>query len=606
VGLRRTAGAVFGALVVLAASGAASPASSSTSTTLAGQGGIKILDGGTVTVAVPSLPTQYNPATPCGSNAVTQMVMEQVLPQAFVTGPGMEVRASSGLLVSAEVTGLKPQTVVYTLAKRARWSDGVPITAADFAYDWRRVLSIGASLPATFPLAGYEDIVSVKGSKGGSVVTVEFANPYADWMALFANLMPAHIARHYGWQRAFAGPRPAHLISGGPFAITKIVPGKELVLSRNPAYWGKSAHLAHIVFKVMPSQAATWRALRDGSVDVAELTPGSAVDALVAGSTDLEQSVSESATLWQLDFNFADPVVGKLAVRQAIATAIDRPEVVADSIGLLVADASTSGNRIYAAHQPGGQRNDAAYLQPNGAVADQLVSTTGYSLDANGFLVSASGSPLVLVLTGPKGDPTIARAEREIQAQLLQAGIELRIRNVDPARLLATVLPQGDYQLAIAPYLASPFPSTMAGLYTDPVGPTPSSAGQSSVSVPNVANWRGIALAGAGSEPAAASAGAVTRDVLGYDDPMVDGLFGQAQSQLNAKADASLYNKIDTLLWQDLPTLPLFQASTTLVRRVEVVNVSDSATWAGPMWDAQGWAIQVSPPPTTSTTSPAT
>ncbi|MGD0220408.1 MAG: ABC transporter family substrate-binding protein [Acidimicrobiales bacterium] len=606
MGLRKAASAALGALVVLVASGAASAASSSTSTTLAGQGGIEILNGGTVTVAVPSLPTQYNPATPCGSNAVTQMVMEQVLPQAFVTGPGMEVRASSGLLVSAEVTGLKPQTVVYTLARGARWSDGVPISAADFAYDWRRVLLIGASLPATFPLAGYKDITSVKGSKGGSVVTVEFANPYADWMALFANLMPAHIARRYGWQRAFAGPRPAHLVSGGPFAVTRIVPGKKLVLSRNPSYWGKPAHLAHIVFEVIPSQAATRRALRDGSVDVAELTPGSAVDGLVAGRTDLEQSVSDSATLWQLDFNLADTVVGKLAIRQAIATAIDRPEVVADSIGLLVAGASTADNRLYVAHQRGGQKNDAAYLQANDAVADQLASTAGYSLGADGFLVSASGAPLVLVLTGPKGDPTVSRAEREIQAQLLQAGIELRIRNVDPGRLLATVLPQGGYQLAMAPYLASPFPSTIAGLYTNPVGPTPSPAGQSAVGVPSAANWHGIALAGAESEPAAAPAGAVTRDVLGYDDPTVDGLFTQAQSELNAKADASLYNEIDTLLWQDLPTLPLFQASTTLVRRVEVVNVSESATWAGPMWDAQGWAIQVSPAPTTSTTSAAT
>jgi len=107
-------------------------------------------------------------------------------------------------------------------------------------------------------------------------------------------------------------------------------------------------------------------------------------------------------------------------------------------------------------------------------------------------------------------------------------------------------------------------------------------AGQSAVGVPSAANWHGIALAGAESEPAAAPAGAVTRDVLGYDDPTVDGLFTQAQSELNAKADASLYNEIDTLLWQNLPTLPLFQASTTLVRRVEVVNVSESATWAGP------------------------
>ena len=87
---------------------------------------------------------------------------------------------------------------------------------------------------------------------------------------------------------------------------------------------------------------------------------------------------------------------------------------------------------------------------------------------------------------------------------------------------------------------------------------------------------------------APSNASVVTRDVLGYADPVVVGTFAAAQSQLNAVADVGLYNQIDTLLWQDLPTLPLFQMPTALVRQVEIVNVSDTATPAGPMWNAAG------------------
>jgi peptide/nickel transport system substrate-binding protein len=602
VGLKRTAAAVLGALVVAVTVGATISGASSTATMLAGQGGVEILSGGIVTVAVPHLPTEFNPSTPAGSNAITQMVMEQVLPQVFVTGPDLQEHASLGLVTSAEVTGLKPQTVVYTLAKGARWSDGVPITAADFAYDWERVLSIGAALPASFPLAGYRDITSVTGAHSarlGTTVTVVFAKPYADWMALFANLVPAHIARRWGWIDAFAGPVPAHLVSGGPFEITKIVPGRELILSRNPSYAGKPAHLAHIVFKVMPP-AATLQALGDGSVDLAELTPGPAVNSAVAGSADLEQTVSASATLWQLDFNVADPVTGKLDVRQAVAAAINRPEVVADSIGLLVADATTAANRIYADHQQGGLANDGAFMAPDDSGADQLLASAGYPLSAQGVATSASGAPLVVTLTGPEGNPTIVAAEAEIQAELLQAGIELKVRNVATSELLSSILPRGEYQLALTPYLESPFPSTMARLYTDPVGPTPIPAGGTTASLPTGGNGP----IGTKKEPSAANAGVVTRDVLGYDDAVVDGLFAKAQAELNAETDASLYNQIDTHLWQDLPTLPLFQVPTTLVRQARVVNVSDTATLAGPMWNAQSWAIQVSPPPTTSTTTP--
>jgi peptide/nickel transport system substrate-binding protein len=603
VGLRKAGAAALGVLVVFACA-ATSSGASSTSTTLAGQGGVKILDGGTVTVAVWKLPTNYNPSTPDGSNAVTQMAMEQVWPQAFVVGPGVSVRPDAGLVVSAELTGLKPQTVVYALAKRARWSDGVPITAADFIYDWRNFLTVGPSLPATFPLAGYRDIATITGSDAGKTVTVVFTHPYADWMALFSNLVPAHIARRYGWEEAFRGADPAHLVSGGPFEITKIDPGHELVLSRNPAWWGKPAHLARIVFRVMSSAGATRRALRDGTVDLAEFSPGPAVTNLVAESRDLVATQSLTGTLWQLAFNFADPVTSQADVREAIAKAIDRTQLVADTVGLFANDAATTGNRLYAKLELGGLRNDSAYTAPNTAEADQLLATAGYLFDTDGLAVTASGAPLELQLTGPKGNRMIATVEAEIQAELLQAGVELQIHNVALSQLLSSILPQGRYQFAIVPYLVSPFPSTMADLYTDPVGPTPSPVGGSSPTNPPTAAGAQTLLAGTETEPSAANARAVTRDVFGYDNPTVDGLFALAQSQLNAQANAGLYNQIDTLLWQDLPTLPLFQAPSVLVRQVKIVNVSDSATWAGPMWDAEDWAIQVSPTPTTSTTTP--
>jgi peptide/nickel transport system substrate-binding protein len=619
VGLKRAAAAVSGALVLAAALGVAGPdsasastrpgggnSSSSTTTTLAGQGVVKILNGGTVTVAVASLPTQFNPWTPAGSNPVTEMVMEQVWPQAFVTGPRMVVHAYPGLVVSAELTGLNPQTVVYTLAKGARWSDGVPITAADFAYNWKMLLRLGPRLPSTFPLAGYEDITSVTGSNGGAVVTVTFAKPYADWMALFSDLVPAHIAERYGWEKAFAGAPLGHLVSGGPFVITTIIPGRELVLTRNPLFWGKPAHLAHIVFEVIPTRSATLRALADGAVDIAEVSPGSAVTNLVNESDDLVARHSLTETLWQLAFNCADAVTGQVVVREAIAKAIARSQLLADSVGLLTADAWTSGNRIYAARQPGEASNDSAYLAANTAEADELLAQVGYTLNADGLAVTTSGTPLVLALTGPSGDPAITAAENEIQAELLAAGIELRIHNVPLDELLASVLPQGRYELAIVPYLESAFPSTMAPLYTDPVGPTPvtPTGTSTSTSAPAVATVPSTYIAGTESEPGAVVAGAVTRDVLGYNDPTVDELFAEAQSQLNASANAGLYNEIDTLMWQDLPTLPLFQEPATLVQRIAVVNVSDTSTWAGPMWDAEDWAIQVSPPPVRVKTPP--
>jgi ABC-type transport system substrate-binding protein len=99
-----------------------------------------------------------------------------------------------------------------------------------------------------------------------------------------------------------------------------------------------------------------------------------------------------------------------------------------------------------------------------------------------------------------------------------------------------------------------------------------------------------------GTEPGAAAIVAVTRNVTGLDDPEVGNLFEQVLSDLNANGQQLLLSKLDAQLSHDLPTIPLFQEPVSLVQQSDIVNVSESPTWAGPMWDAQDWAIQLSPP----------
>jgi len=590
-----------------AAEGWTAAGASSTTTTLPPKGTVELLNGGTATVGVPAIPTEFNPATPSGDNSVTQMVMEQVWPQPFVVNSSLQPVASTPttaptLLISAEDVSVSPQTIVYTIDPGARWSDGVPITAADFIYDWHEQLAVGSQLGANEPLQGYEDIKSITGSSKGKVVTVVFTRPYADWYALFANLVPAHVAKRYGWEKAFEGFDPTKVVSGGPFEITKVVPGKELVLSRNPHYWGQPAHLAHIVFRVVHGQAAMLQALENRSVDIASVTPGPEVNQAVAASGDLVPSDGVSPTLWQLAFNLSDPVTGEELLRQAIAKAVDRVQLAADSIDLLSPNTPISSNRLYLEAAPGSQGNDGGYATVDVAEADQLLAEAGDHLDANGRAVGADGLPLVINLAGPSHNPLMGQVEELLQAQLLQAGITLKITNYPQSTLLSSVLPRGNYQLALAPYLESPYPSENAARYTNPV--FPASLAPSSATTGGVGDGA-VGVGGEGSEadPGAAQAGSVSRDVLDFQDSTVTSLFAQAASDLNASAMSGLYNEIDTKLWVSMPTLPLFQIPSTLVIRVDIVNVSNTPTWAGPMWDAEDWAIQVSPPPTVPTTT---
>lgn len=616
MGLRRRRAAVL-ALVALIGAGctASDTGANSSSTTILPKNAIAVQNGGTVTVAVSSLPSEFNPWTPSGQNAITAMVMAQVWPQAFVVNGNSEATAaldSQGTPSlfgpqGAELVSIDPETVVYSINEKARWSDGVRITAADFIYNWREQLIVGPSLSAVDPLSGYQDIKSVKSSNNGKTVTVVFSKPYADWESLFSNLVPAHIAIKYGWQGAFDRFDPNKVISGGPFMIEAIVPGRELILSRNPHYWGHPAQLDRIIFRVVRSRRAILAGLADGTIDVAQLAPGASLDRLITSSGELVEDPSASPVLWQLDFNLASSELNSESIRQGIAVSIDRHQLVTNTVGFSAWFVQSSGNRVYSSGAPGSQGNDSAYAQVEMTEAQTLFAQAGDVVSANGFLLNAYGSPVVLSLVGPKGNAVVSAVEEQLQSQLLQVGITLTVHNVSQRVLLDSVLPTGDYELALVPYLVSAFPSTTAALYTTPVGPTPvvpitDVPGTSSIPSSTAPS---LEVTGDEEEPDTTAIGAVTRNVLGYNDPTVTALFAEAASELNATSEADLYNEIDIDLWRDMPTLPLFQIPTMLVTRYNVVNVTDTQTLVGPLWDAQNWAIQLGPPPTTTTTTPS-
>ena len=561
--------------------------------------------GGTVTVAVPYLPKNFNPSTPAGANRVTQMVMEQVWPQAFVIDPEYQAE-TTGFIDSAEVVGLSPMTVNYVIDPKATWSDGYPITAADFEYNWQQQLQASPVLASPGFLAGYRDIKSISGSNGGKTVKVVFISPYSDWEGLFANLIPAHIAERAGWVSAFAGFHPSDLISGGPFIVSSLEKGKRLVLTRNSRYWGAPAHLQSIVFRVERSDQnslASLASLKKGSVSIAEVTPSPQVDEAIARDQALSSALSATTTpspvLWQLVFNLNDPVVGDRFMRTALALITDPDQLAADSVGFDDPLSASADSRVFAQGQPGSGAEAASPVAYNPVQAAKLFKSLGYEPDEHGTLRAYGvGSRLILTITGPQGSGVIDVLERQLQAEWASCGVGLIVHNVPMKDLLKAALPHGRYQLALAPFVMPVFPTWNAIIYTDPVIPISTSFPPNlrTDSFGSSSTWLWSVPTPAGTEPGAVSLGAVTRDVTGLEDPDVAAYFERIMNELNTDARAQLLSRLDTVLTQDLPTFPLFQEPVSLIRQSDIVNVSESPGPAGPLWNAEDWVVETTSP----------
>ncbi|MFD8252385.1 ABC transporter substrate-binding protein [Streptomyces werraensis] len=264
-----------------------------------------IADGGTLRWAVDTVPDTLN-TFQADADTTTARIAEAVLPSMYRTdGRGRAVR-NADYLVSAEVVDTEPkQVVVYRLAQQAVWSDGREIGAADFAAQWR-ALSGKDTAYWTARNAGYDRIEKVERGKNDLEVKITFSRPYADWKSLFSPLYPKEVM---GAPDSFNdGARKKLKVTAGPFTVDKVdTKEDEVVLTRNPRWWGRAARLQKIVLRAVPHDKRV-SALSDGTLDLAEIDPEAARRITVAalpqdGNTPLmgpeaDRSAADALRSW--------------------------------------------------------------------------------------------------------------------------------------------------------------------------------------------------------------------------------------------------------------------------------------------------------------------
>jgi peptide/nickel transport system substrate-binding protein len=334
--------------------------------------GVGTREGGTVRVAALFEPSGFNPNTSEDSGPGLQDVAVLVYPSVFRIHPDFSVQLDKTLMLNAELTSHDPQTITYTIRPEARWSDGVPITADDFHYLWQHLNGTNPKTDA-YTVTGYERIKKVTGSADGKTVTVVFNTPFAEWQGLFTNLLPAHyVQRQPGsWNRGLA-KHPEKIPSGGPFQIAEFTPGDTVTLVRNDRYWGPKAHLDAIQFRLVPDSDAQVAALRNREADL--IRPQSTTDLIniVKRLPGVQSQVRTSLGFEHLTFNLKHPALAELAVRRAIATAIDTRQLVDRLLVPVNPDARPLGNRDLArwpAAPPGSHRRVRQRQHPGGQAA---------------------------------------------------------------------------------------------------------------------------------------------------------------------------------------------------------------------------------------------
>ena len=547
--------------------------------------------GGSVSIGIDEAPTGCNPNTATGNTLADHLVLSAVLPSAFVVNNLGSSEYNPALIVQAELQSTKPQTVVYSINPKAVWSDGVPITATDFIYTWQHQRSVPIGVTGgdadVASTAGYQDIASVRGSNHGRTVTVVFSTAYADWHGLFDDLLPAHVLDRVGWSPACSTVDPHIDLSGGPYEISSVRAGT-VTLVKNPKWWGQAPKLARIVFKVAsgPQQLAEW--LYKGVVDMVDPTyfdPDFL--AQVSSMRTVTSEVNISTTFLELEFATTGPVTGNSLVRDGVAYAINRQELVDRVVGWADTNIAPSSSHLFSQQQnaypntpvsvPGNTATTTTTTQPTSPVitADNFpigsdtieetkdLSVAGYVRNPSGEWVDVTGRPLTLRLVVDAGDGWAADTGELLAQQLDQAGFHVTVTSEPTADAAGLDLSEGKADLALIPLHTSPYTSATSAWYT-PLQDLPGATG--------------------------------AQDWSGYLSTQVETLFSQAASELDPVTAEPLYDQVDQLLWADMVALPLFAEPSTLAWSDDITGVASDPYAPGLFSTLPNWARLVSEP----------
>jgi peptide/nickel transport system substrate-binding protein len=536
--------------------------------------------GGSATYgAADDWPQNLFPYISAGNVTTVQDITGRILPETFIIQPDFTVKYDSELLSEEPTTSTDGgvQTVTYKINPDANWSDGTPINADDFIYTWHVSTSPDqGGCPDNLSFTGLSNIKDISGDDDGKTVTVTFATPYADWQGLFAGsqpLLPAHLMSDpdpakqcekfaAGWKTADGLPSD---VSGGPWQLKKsnIDDAKQTaVLTPNPKYWGKKPTLGQLIIQDVGSDTSVQvQGLQNGELDV--VYPQPQID-LVSQVKDLSPNITSEVNFGlsfeHLDFNTTDPRLADPNVRKAFALALDRQEIVDQTVGQFSSDAQVLNSRMYVNNQPQYKDNaPAEYKSQNIDQAKQLLEQSGYTLGSDG--VYAKGTQrLSFKIDTTQNNPLRQTTIDVIAQQVKQAGIEVTANpNADifAGKEKPTSMNAGGFEIALFAWVSSPFVSANQSIYQTP--PSPDNVQQN--------------YSRAGS-------------------PEIDALLGKLSTDLDPDQQASDANAADKLLWDQMATIPLYQKPTFIGYRATLENIEDNASVQRPLWNSDRWSVK--------------
>ena len=426
------------------------------------------------------------------------------------------------------------RTYTFFIRENALWSNGDQVTADDFVWSWKRMLSPLMASEYAYQLFTIKNAkkynhgiindfseVGVKAIDRKTLkVELENATPY--FLSLLSHystyaVHPPTILKFGKIDEAGTlWTRPGNFVGNGPFKLSEWKLNYIIKVKKNPYYWDKDfVKLNQIIFYPIDSVLTEERMFRTGVLHIANSIPLDKIETYLKQKPELI-SINPYLGTYYYRFNVNKKPLNNPLIRQALSMSIDR-EAITKSI--------TKGGQIpaYTFTPPDtkGYFAKNKVIQYNPDLAKKLLAQSGFP-DGENF------PEIELTYNTSDGHRRIAVAIQQMWKDTLN--INIKLSNQDWKVYLSRIQSL-DYQIARAAWIGDyPDPNTFLDMFVSDGG----------------------------------------NNQTGWSNSKYDNLIASAAKEINPLKRYEIFQKAETILMEESPIMPIYTYTRILLKHPSV------------------------------------